>query len=82
MVAIEASAKGTPVVASRTEGITSAVIENKTGLFFEPEDADDCIRKINLCNSQHFSHTLVSEITIHEFNWNSIAMKFMNVFST
>lgn len=38
---IEAASIGIPVVAARLEGVTDAVIEHETGLFFTPLDAAD-----------------------------------------
>ena len=46
IVCIEAAARGVPVAAARLEGLTDAVIEGKTGSFFAPGDAEDCLRCI------------------------------------
>lgn len=47
IVAIEASASGTPVVAARIGGLPEFVREGETGLLFRPEDSDDLAHKID-----------------------------------
>ena len=44
--AIEASASGVPVVASRIGGLEETVKEGKTGLFCRPADEKDLAKKI------------------------------------
>lgn len=55
---IEAAACGVPTVASRIYGLADTVIEEETGLFFEPGDVNDLAKKIQylynnrkICNS-------------------------------
>lgn len=43
---LEAQACGVPVIGSRIGGIPECIIENETGLLFDPENADDLRRKI------------------------------------
>jgi len=43
IIPIEAQACGTPVIAYGKGGIRDTVIENKTGLFFEKQEADSII---------------------------------------
>jgi glycosyltransferase involved in cell wall biosynthesis len=45
-VAIEAFAKGTPVIASNIGAIAEIVDNGRTGLHFRPSDADDLARKV------------------------------------
>jgi glycosyltransferase involved in cell wall biosynthesis len=45
---VEAMAAGKPVVASRLGGLPFTVAEGATGLLFEPGDAEDLARKIEL----------------------------------
>ncbi|NJR20565.1 MAG: glycosyltransferase family 1 protein, partial [Hyphomonadaceae bacterium] len=40
MVALEAMACGTPVIAARTGGVLDTIEDGKTGLFFEPEQPE------------------------------------------
>lgn len=46
VAALEASAAGLPVVASRVGGLPETVVEGKTGLFFEKENAVDLAEKL------------------------------------
>jgi glycosyltransferase involved in cell wall biosynthesis len=46
LVAIEAFACGTPVIASRTGAMTEIVGDHKTGLHFTPGDPDDLAAKV------------------------------------
>ncbi|MSR67249.1 glycosyltransferase [Candidatus Peribacteria bacterium] len=46
LTCIEATSRGLPVVAAKLEGLRDAVIESETGLFFEAENAEDCVRVI------------------------------------
>jgi glycosyltransferase involved in cell wall biosynthesis len=43
---IEAYATGTPVIVSRLGAMTELVDEGKTGLLFDPGDADDLVQKV------------------------------------
>jgi glycosyltransferase involved in cell wall biosynthesis len=47
-VAIEAFAKGTPVIASKIGAIAELIDDGRTGLLFNPGDAQDLTTKINL----------------------------------
>jgi glycosyltransferase involved in cell wall biosynthesis len=46
-VAVEAFAKGTPVIASKIGAIAELVDHERTGLLFNPGDADDLVEKVN-----------------------------------
>lgn len=46
MVVIEAAACGIPAIASRIYGITDALADGTTGLFFEPSDVEDLAAKM------------------------------------
>ena len=46
MTLIEAASAGVPVIAARTGGIPEIVLENETGLLFDPEDFGDLQRKL------------------------------------
>lgn len=53
-VAVEAFAKGTPVIASRLGAMAEIVEDGRTGLHFEPGDADDCAAKVARLLTQPF----------------------------
>lgn len=48
MVALEAMATGRPVCASRTGGLRDIVTHTKTGFLFEPGDAEDLAKQLEL----------------------------------
>ncbi len=77
IVCIEASARGTAVVASELEGIRDAVIESETGIFFSPLDARDAARAINALISHPLSRSHVSQATHHRYNWPSLADRYV-----
>jgi glycosyltransferase involved in cell wall biosynthesis len=73
-VIIESAACGIPTVASRIYGITDAVVDNVTGLLFEPRDIKDLERKLlllvqspNLCQQlgKAAQERAVSEFSEH-----------------
>lgn len=47
MVAIEAMALGTPVIASEIGGLKYLIEDGRNGVLFNPGDVDDLVRKIN-----------------------------------
>jgi len=53
LVAIEAFACGTPVIASRTGAMTEIVSDHKTGLHFTPGDPDDLVAKVKWAWTHH-----------------------------
>jgi phosphatidyl-myo-inositol dimannoside synthase len=51
IVVIEAALRGTPVVGSRLEGITDAIVEGESGLLCPPADAPAWIATVSSCLS-------------------------------
>ena len=80
IVCIEASAAGTPVLASRMEGITDAVIDGKTGRFFEPLNAESCIQAARTLLGSKPDRDAIRNATIETFGWSKIAAKYCSVF--
>lgn len=58
---IEAMASGRPVIALRKGGALETVIENKTGIFFENETADDIARAIKNFQADNFNPRAIRE---------------------
>ncbi len=67
-VAMEAMAIGTPVVASRTEGLAELAENGKLALLFERGDPEDCARKLKsmltdeACRKRYAARTIGSKI--------------------
>jgi glycosyltransferase involved in cell wall biosynthesis len=61
-VAIEAFAKGTPVIASNLGAIAELVIHRKTGLLFKPSDAQDLAKQVKWAI---MNHEALSEMRKH-----------------
>lgn len=78
IVCIEASSRGVPVVAARLEGLHDAVLEGKTGEFFQSGDAPDCARKISAVLSGSLASSSVAEETMRHFSWEHLATRYRN----
>jgi len=76
IVCIEASARGLPVVASRLEGITEAVIEGETGQFFKAGDVDDCIRVITDALTYPLDPVQVAAATKAHYDWSHLIERY------
>ena len=78
IVCIEASSRGVPVAAARIEGLTDAVLEGKTGLFFEsgnPKDSADTIGKLL---SAHLDPASISLATQEQYGWDQLLSRYSN----
>ncbi len=86
IVVLEACILGTPVLASRLEGLKSSVHEGKNGWLVTPSDADAFAQKINeLCmNRGLLSETgkSASLFVNAQFGWDKITKKYLNVISS
>lgn len=72
---MEAMAIGLPVICSRIRGNTDLIDENKGGLFFDPNDVNDCLKciKILLNNEKKCSnYASYNLIKIKEFDIDKI----------
>ena len=79
IVAIEAAACGTPVVASRLEGISDAVIDGQTGILVDAEGIEgfrSTIRK-----SSTLDRAKVRDACLESFSWENIASKYQREFT-
>jgi len=71
---LEANAFGKPVIASRTGGVGSAVIHEKTGLLVEPQNTEAIVQAIRrLCDDSAFASSLGSfgkKRVEQQFQWS------------
>lgn len=83
IVALEAMACGTPVVASHTGGLTYTIADKVTGYLAEPMNPKDFARKIRLVLQQgkhKFSNHCVQRIH-EEFAWKDVAQDYVKYFN-
>ena len=84
LVALEASIRGTYVLASNMEGITEAVIDGKNGSLMPPEDAEAWANKIEeLLNNKPRLETMAREgqaFTDENFCWDKMVLGYKAVF--
>ncbi len=83
-ILVEAYAYGVPVIASRLGGMPEIVLENKTGLLFEPGDAYDLINKIHWLLEHEEDYRKFEQSAREEFEQKYSAQKsyqgLMNVY--
>lgn len=83
LVALEASLRGTPVLASNMEGITEAIKDNKNGYLLPSADANVWIDKINtLLNQEDLSKLgkRFRQFTLDTFSWDKMVKGYVEVF--
>jgi len=79
IVAIEASSTGLPVIASDMEGISSAVINGKTGNLIESMKKQQFVNAIN--NTHKFKRQEVTQITKKNYSWKAIGEEYIKTIS-
>ncbi len=79
IVCAEGSTRGVPVVASRLEGLQDAVIENVTGTFFEPENADECVSVICAALERSWDPVVLAEATQHRYGAESLQKNYRSL---
>lgn len=77
IVCIEAVSWGLPVVASRLEGIVDAVIDQKTGVFFEPLNKEDAAKKMSEALVRRWDLDKISEICLRHFGIEKVARRYV-----
>ncbi len=84
IVALEAMASNTPVIASRIAAIPEVVRDGFTGLLFEPGNSNELANKINQLLSDTGLYRKLQENGIREirssYNWQTIAEQTLNVY--
>jgi len=79
IVAIEAMAAGTPIIASKIAAIPEIVKDGETGLLFEPGNSDEMASKIELLSSdaELYDHLRKNGFRLIEssFTWSKISKK-------
>lgn len=80
IVAIEASSTGLPVIASDMEGISSAVINDKTGKHVESGNTQQFIQAIQ--DTKDFKRDTVKKITKENYSWGKIGEKYISCFDS
>jgi phosphatidylinositol alpha-1,6-mannosyltransferase len=84
LVALEASMRGTYVLASNIDGIPSAVIHNQNGILLPSGDAQAWANKIHELLSDKNRLKILSEkgkeYTQQHFSWKMMADGYINVF--
>lgn len=84
IVALEAGSCGISVVASNLGGLKDAVIPYKNGFLVEAYDVDGFINTISeiLRNQDKKFREEIREFTLKNFGWESIAMRYLELFSS
>jgi D-inositol-3-phosphate glycosyltransferase len=83
MVALEAMACGTPVIASRVGGLAYLVREGKTGFFVPAQDPDALAEKLRLIFVNHDLRARLGEQAVvyaHDFSWELITDQIVDVY--
>lgn len=74
IVAVEALAAGTPIIAYNRGGALDYVIPGKTGLFFEKQTAGQLVKALETALGKTFDHTAIAgyadQFTVSAFNKN------------
>lgn len=74
IVAVEAMAAGTPVIAYKAGGALDYIDLGKTGLFFEPQTAEALENVLQKFNSVNFNHTSIAKQS-QQFSASSFQQK-------
>ena len=84
LVALEASLRGTPVVAAGIEGITDAVQNDKNGIKLRSGDAQQWISTLNnlLKDDERLAQLSKSAVsaTMAEYGWDKMVSEYIDVF--
>lgn len=78
IVTLEASVNGTPVVASRMEGLQDAILPNTTGVLVTPSDPASFVEGIT--HALKLDRDSVKENLKQNFSWDIIVKQYENAF--
>ncbi len=87
LVALEASASGSPLIASNIEGIADAVITGQSGFLVKTLDVTDWLKQINKIlewsddERESFAKNAFTSLQNH-FSWERVAKETKNVYSS
>jgi phosphatidylinositol alpha-1,6-mannosyltransferase len=80
----EAAALGIPVVSSRVDGISEAIVNNKNGLLIDP-DSKSFISAINFLKDGNIRKKFGKKskaFTKKNYNWNKTALQYSRLFAS
>jgi len=83
MVALEAMACGTPVIASKVGGLVHLIKDGETGFFVPAQDSERLAEKLRLLFVEHeLRHQLGSQAAAYakEFRWENITQQIVGVY--
>jgi glycosyltransferase involved in cell wall biosynthesis len=73
IVAVEAMAAGTPVIAYRKGGALDYVIDGKTGMFFDKQTVDSLVKVLEVATTKTFKYEAIAE-RAEQFSVKSFAV--------
>lgn len=79
IVAVEASSTGLPIIGSDMEGISDAVIQNKTGILTNSGDTASFIKLIK--QNKNFKRSQVSRMVKEYYSWENVGKSYMKFLS-
>ena len=82
IVFLEANASGVPVVASKTGGIPDAVSDQISGIFADPNSAEDIASKIAILLNSKINYRLSTRLWAKNFSQEKTAAQFQAIYET
>jgi len=80
IVALEAMACGTPVVAAKVGEFPDLIVDGVNGYLFETESSQDLANQINLANQTQWDPTIVTATLKNKYSWHSWANSVTNIY--
>ncbi len=84
LVITEAMASGKPVIATKTAGAMTQIVDGMNGFLVQPKNADDLAEKIIYLIDNSEERNLMGKcarrLAEEKFDWNEIAKKYLNVY--